>query len=445
MMKVVLYSDNEVINDLYVINLQIFVDAQVLVVSNVDSLKESLTSEVELIITLSQVEGRDAGAEVQTIMKDGSLQTPLLLIGEKSSIAHTHGVETLPGNLNLQLLIRTIAKMFNITAKDMAFKDLPDFYPIPIKILSNIDTAPCDIYLKMTRTKEEYAKIVDVGRSLSVKVKMYLQRGVETLYIPKDQRAVVANLASQRLNEKLQEKMTPDMAIDVVEQGFELIAEELSQNPQANEEMVKISKSCVSAVSSVINSVPKIKSLLQSLLENKSRFIYMHSVMTTYISNHIIKNISWGSEEHAEKVAFVLFFHDMFLIPVYNKYPEFKYEEDLIFNQVLDDKEKEIVLSHARMASEMIRNFPRMPMGADAILQQHHGMNGGVGFALEYQDDISPLAKVIIVAEEFVNIALKSKDEGTAITKDQVVSQLRTRFTRHTYKKIIDTLDNLQF
>lgn len=445
MMKVIVYSDNEVINDLYTINLQIFVDAEVTVVSEMPEMEEALKDDTNLVISLSMISGRDAGAEVKDLLSKKASKASMLLIGEKSSVAHSHGVETLPGNLNLQLLIRTIAKMFNITAKEMAFKDLPEFYPIPIKIFSNIDKAPCDVYLKMTRTKEEYAKIVDIGRSLSVKIKMYLQRGVETLYIPKDQRAVVANLASQKLNEKLQEKMSSEIAIDVVEQGFELIAEELSHNPQANEEMVKISKSCVSAVSSIINTVPKVKLLLQSLLDNKSRFIYLHSVMTTYVSNHIIKNISWGSDEHAEKVAFVLFFHDMFLIPIYNKYPEFKYEEDLIFNQVINDKEKEIVLAHARMASEMIRNFPRMPMGADAILQQHHGMNGGVGFALEYQDDISPLAKVIIVAEEFVNIALKSKDEGHSITKDQVVTQLRSKFTKHTYKKIIDTLDNLQF
>ncbi|GAB4012272.1 MAG: hypothetical protein Fur0010_07990 [Bdellovibrio sp.] len=445
MIKTLLFSDHDLINDLYSINLGIFVDAEVIVCPDEATFESCLTPDIQLIISLSQVGGKDAGLFALNKIKESASQAAFILIGEKSEIAHSEGVETLPGNLNLQLLVRTIAKRFAITAKDMALKDLPDFYPIPIKMFSSIESSPCDVFVKMTRQKEEYAKIASSGQNLVNKVKTYLYRGVDTLYIPKDQRVVLANLVSQALNKRLQQNLPSNQAIDVVEEGFEFIADQLSQNPKANEEMVKISQNCVKTVQSVIRSTPKIKALLQSLLENKSRFIYMHSVMTTYIANHIIRNISWGSDEHAEKVSFVLFFHDMFLIPVYNKYPDFKYEEDLIFNDTLSDKEKELVLNHARMASEMVRTFPRMPMGADAILQQHHGMNGGVGFALEFKDDISPLAKVIIVAEEFVNLALKAKDDGVSISIDSITNQLRARFTRHTYKKIIETLDSLQF
>lgn len=445
MIKLLLLSDHELINDLYVINLKIFIDAEVTLVDNLSKLNSFLNQSYDAVVSLSQVNGQDAGIVLSKALTEKGMKPFFVLIGEKSELANTDGIETMPANLNLQMLIRLLAKKFNVTAKDMASLKLPEFYPIPIKLFSGVDKSPCDVYLKMTKVKEEYAKVINTGGAAANKVKVYQARGIDTLYIPKDQRVEVVNLVSAGLSKRLEMKLPPDQAVAVVEEGFEFIAEKLSQDPKANEEMVKISQSCVGAIKGVIQSTPKLKSLLQSLLDNKSRFIYMHSVMTTYISNHIIKNISWGSDEHAEKVSFVLFFHDMFLIPVYNKYPDFKFEEDLIFNSVLSDKEKDIVLNHARMASEMIRTFPRMPMGADAILQQHHGMNGGVGFALEFKDDISPLAKVIIVAEEFVNIALKAKDEGKSLKTKDVIDQLRAKFTRHTYKKIIETLDTLQF
>ena len=132
-------------------------------------------------------------------------------------------------------------------------------------------------------------------------------------------------------------------------------------------------------------------------------------------------------------------------MPIYNKYPDFKYEEDLVFNDIIDDKDKDIVLNHARLASDMLKTFPRAPMGADTIAIQHHGMTNGVGFTMDFKDDVSPLSKIIIVSEEFVEQILKSKDSDETKVLQDHIEHLRKKFTRHTYKKIIDTLESIQF
>ncbi|MCR9206311.1 MAG: hypothetical protein NXH75_17145, partial [Halobacteriovoraceae bacterium] len=104
------------------------------------------------------------------------------------------------------------------------------------------------------------------------------------------------------------------------------------------------------------------------------------------------------------------------------------------------------VINHARLASEMVKTFPRCPMGADAIILQHHGTTNGMGFTLDYKDDISPLAKVLIIAEAFVEELIKEKNKGAIPPNiDMIIEVLRSRFTKHTYKKIINCLDTISF
>ena len=97
------------------------------------------------------------------------------------------------------------------------------------------------------------------------------------------------------------------------------------------------------------------------------------------------------------------------------------------------------------MASEMVKSFPRCPMGADAIILQHHGTSNGMGFAMEYKDDISPLAKVLIVSEAFVDELVEIRDNAQKVNLEEIIEKLRLKFTKHTYKKIINCLEDIAF
>ena len=99
------------------------------------------------------------------------------------------------------------------------------------------------------------------------------------------------------------------------------------------------------------------------------------------------------------------------------------------------------------MAADALIDYPRLPMGADQIILQHHGMTNGQGFAVNFKDDISPLAKVMIIAEGFTEELLRTL-EGTTeekLTKKEIIKALHVKFPRHTYKKIIETLSELKF
>ncbi len=447
MAQALLISNNEVLNDLYSLNLEVYVGTNVTVKANLEeSLKLlELNPNFNAIIVLALIDGEDAGKAVYEHCAKSGVEAPVIVIGVQSEVSKDE-VSVLPASYNVRALVRTVAKLLGITAKDMAESVVPDFYPIPVKLFYSMNKIPCQVFyrVKKNKTESDYIQIARKGDSLESGVRKYIDEGVNTLYVDKMFRLEFINTASEMIINRLEtEDLGLDEKIEVTEQGIEIVADSLFTDQKVTEEVINISKACIDSIGSVIESNHRLKNLLASLLANKTRYAYTHSILATYVSTHVIKNISWGGESHAEKISFVLFFHDIFLIPLYNKYPELKYEEDLLYNEKLSDKEKEIVLNHAKLAGQVVQDFPRCPMGADVLITQHHGMTGGEGFAVKYKDDISPLAKVIIVAEGFVEEMMKQVDESGSYAIADILSALKKRFSRHTYVKIIDTLESI--
>jgi HD-GYP domain-containing protein (c-di-GMP phosphodiesterase class II) len=446
MAQALLVSDHELLNDIYTMNFKAFLDVDVTIQKDVEQAFKllDLSDSIHLIVCISELGGKDIPLEVYNHLKETNLDIPLVVIGDKSETKNNDRVITLPGNFNIKKLIKTIADILGVTARDMINKIVPEYYPIPLKMFLNARTSPCEIFHKVSKSHidSEYIKFLEKDISIEGKMDKYLDLQIEKVYVLAQDRLTFVNMATAVLFDSLKNTTDPKEVVQVVEQGFEILADQLFHNPKVNEEMINISKSCVETIQGAVKQFPKFKKLIAQLLANKSGYLYSHSVMATYISNHIISEINWGSDEHAEKIGFVLFFHDIFLAPIYAKYPEAEYEEDLLFQDLLDEKEKEVVISHASLASDLIKSFPRSPMGADAIAIQHHGMTSGQGFAMQFKDDISPLAKVIIISEEFVNEMLRHKNDSE-ISVNNIVTHLRSKFPKHTYQKIIDHVEGI--
>lgn len=445
-----LISDHQLLNDLYHLNLKSYVD---LGLTNKSSLDDALKiielgAHGEIIITLSQIGGRDAAQEVVELLESKKMDIPVVVIGERSQVSNTASVHTLPANLNIQVLVKKCAEILGVTAKDMAKKSVAEFYPVPISLLEAFEASPCSIFVRTSRSpsSNEFVQILEKEASLKEKIEQYKEKGAINLYIPSSMRLSVTNEVSKVVVKMLDD---PNLAMEdrvkVTKQGYDLVGVLLGESEEVTPEVVEISKKCMESVSKVIKEVPKAKSLLLQMLENKTAYLYLHSVMGTYVAHHIVKEISWGTDEHADKLSFVFFFHDMFLAPIFARHPELQFEEDLVFQDHLSEKEKEVVINHARLSSEMVKTFPRCPMGADAIILQHHGTTNGMGFTLDFKDDISPLSKVMIISEAFVEELIRCKNEAKDPDLEVIKTTLYNRFTKHTYKKLIQCLDNISF
>ena len=203
-----------------------------------------------------------------------------------------------------------------------------------------------------------------------------------------------------------------------------------------NEETVGLAKKNIAAISETAKRNNQLSKLLERLTSNKASYLYKHTQILTYVSFHIIHNIDWGNSEQEEKISFIAFFHDLALENdeqcQINSTRELK-------NSTLSDEKKTLVEKHAQISAEYITKFPHAPMGADQIIRQHHGQLHGLGFSDNYGANMTPMAIVFIVAEEFTRMIIANPD----ITLEEILKELRVVFTTNRFLKFVEKLETI--
>jgi response regulator RpfG family c-di-GMP phosphodiesterase len=297
----------------------------------------------------------------------------------------------------------------------------------------------------MKNNKEEYHLLVSKGANANQSIHKLLAEGVDDIYVLSNDRLKMINFVSILLcNDVTDTKnKSTDEKQASIENSMNFVAASIVSN-DISPEILTLVNSCTKVMTEVITEIPSLKNLLKTVLNNKNGYIYTHSMLSAYVAAHIVKSVPWGGAIHIEKINFVLFFHDITLGPIYEKYPDFKMEEDLLFSGLLSEEEKELVINHARLSAELVSGLKRCPIGADLLIRQHHGVGNGSGFAAEFRDDISPLSKIIIVSEAFIDELFSKRNLGESVVISDIIKELKDRFSKHTYKKIIDTLNTLK-
>jgi HD-GYP domain-containing protein (c-di-GMP phosphodiesterase class II) len=383
---------------------------------------------------------------VEFIKKDG-LNIPIIAVGDLE--VYYKNLLIVQGTYNIQSIIRGAAKILNITAKEMAELEVPKYYPIEIKTFTFLKFAPVSLFLEIKKDDEKinYVKLANKGDSVEGILKRLEKEKIENIFVFSNERLAMVNCLSQILSEEIKNahNLSNEDKKEVLDRGFDFFISQFF-GPETSLEIIDLGKNCVSLVEEIVGEAPNLRSILKMFVSNKNNYGYKHSMIAAYVASHLIKNVPWGGSSHIEKINFVLFFHDIYLVPILNKYPHLKIEEDLLFNSELSVKEKEIVLNHARLSAEFVVTLKKCPMGVDLLIKQHHGMVNGTGFAIDFKDDISPLSKVIIIAEAFVTelIAFEGKEGMAAEFLPQIVMKLNEKFKRNTYTKIIKYLETLR-
>ncbi|MFA6236130.1 MAG: hypothetical protein WC635_02290 [Bacteriovorax sp.] len=448
--KTLIVSDNEILNQLYIINFEVYLATEATLVLSTQKAQELILTgqQFDLIITMNMINGLDSAAFLSDFLIDNDIKIPLLVIGNPSR--EIPDITIVQSSYHLKNLLSSSARLLGVTAKSMASMEVPEYFSVSTSFLIRLKDAPCPVYLQIKKSSDEptFVMVAKKGSNLNAVIKKFESEGIDNLFVNRQDRLLIINQISAVLCDfiKSTEKLGMTEKSAALEEGFDFVAKDFSQSPAATAEIINIANACTKVMQEMTKEAPGLKALLGILDNNKNGYIYTHSMLSAFIASHIVKHVSWGGEGHLEKINFVLFFHDIMLAPIYLQHPTLKYEEDLLFSEALSEKEKEIVLNHARLAAELIITYRRAPMGADLLIKQHHGMTNGVGFAIDFKDDISPLSKIVLISEAFVEEYMKGKDEDKDFQIDvkKIVQQLSDKFKKSTYKKIIETLETLR-
>lgn len=203
---------------------------------------------------------------------------------------------------------------------------------------------------------------------------------------------------------------------------------------------VGLSEKSTKIASITIDSVTK--SLSNGLLkEMKSIYSsdtpanYRKSFITLVLCISIAKKLSWVTPSNVKSLVLVSFFNDRLLIKDSMQFiiPG----RSLEISDYTDD-EKFMFLNHARLTADWAAKQKSMPPEVVRIIRQHHGSVQGIGSETVLNSQITKLAILFIVAEEFAMEILRNNDEKLNVIKS--LEGINARYKNKTVKDVIEAL-----
>lgn len=440
MKNILIISDVELLNQLYTTNFNVYLNSHVSLCQKFDEINSIVQSnKFDLIITLSNIEKEEVIPLICT------LKIPIIVVGENEKFKNQF--ISIKGYYDLKSILKESAKVLKITPQMMMEENVGNYFAFTISSLKFLKKTPVNLFLEIHKGNNEknYTLFLKENNPVTEMFAEFNNNGIEKIYVNAFDRLKFANAVSVAIIDHMSvnSKLSIEQKEEVIATSMNILAASLVSE-EVSPEIMNLVNQSTKLMGEVIVEVPTLTKLLKALLANKNGFVYTHSMVSAYVASFIVKKVPWGGESHIDKINFVLFFHDIALVPIYDKYPNYKTEEDLLFIDSISEEDKNLILNHARISAELITGMKKCPIGADLMIKQHHGISNGIGFATEYRDDISPLSKIIIISEAFVEELMSMKDKGESYNLELILEKLNERFPKHTYKKIIETLVSIK-
>lgn len=424
-----LVEDNDQLARFYKLNLKVWTGARVARVSTLKELETFLQKNKDIALIISK-------ASFTPVVKkyvdaDNLRDIGLISIGQES----VDGAIQIENGLNIKPVIQNAAKLLGVTAQDMANMVVPDFFPIDLECFSEVRSPACEIFIEKG---DGYEPLLAPDEPVDKESLERLQKaGHECVYVKKaDRLRMVTNITQEIVSNISPEVLNEKEEISAAEMANKLLHYKL-QKVGITDETIELSKKNIKAMARASKRYPKLSQLVGRLLSNKAGFLYKHSQILMSVCSHLMSGIDWCNEEQRKTMNFVAFFHDIALST--DEQAKIHSEKQLKAAK-LPEKEEALVNMHAQIAAELITKFPHAPMGADAIIRQHHGIIHGVGFSEHYSGNLSPLSIVFILAEEFTCHLIESEND---LKMPLIIKKMREKFPTQRFKKIIDILEEV--
>jgi response regulator RpfG family c-di-GMP phosphodiesterase len=437
-----LVENNPKVESFYMLNLATWLGLEIIPKKKAEfaiKLLETDAANINLIIVRTTIEKEESAKMIIDYLLEKGIKIPVIMIGPGKIIPGC--VAHVPNSLQLKIMIQSAAKALKITAKDMSEKVVPEYFPIPINYFKVIKRSVCPVYSQSIDDPKVYElRLNKMAEFNDVDISPMIQEGVTHLYVKKlDRLDFVNNVTSELITLLSSTDLSPDEELSAGDRNIELLSRKLL-SIGVTEETIKLANKNIDAMKKTVASNPNLAKLLKRLLSNKTSYLFRHTQILTYIGLHIIKNIDWGNPDQEDKISFIAFFHDIVL----ENDKQAQVKSTLELKTIpFEQAEKLLVERHAQMSAEFVAKFPHAPMGADQIIRQHHGTLNGIGFSEHFGNNVSPIAIVFIVAEEFTRIILKR--ETGPFDRTEMLRELKEEFPTSRFQKVIDLLQTITF
>ncbi len=291
-------------------------------------------------------------------------------------------------------------------------------HPIPIDELILNPKNFVDIFVQLSDAK--FVLVAKAGTSTAVdQLEKFKGKGVMYLYVkPEDYQSIVSQsvtMAGLAVGSKAVSNLSK---LSVIEEALGSVFREV-RDIGVNDQVVLHAKLVVEAAMTVLAGNPGLSLLVErfSTLTNTQA---KHSMLVSMVSAMLGQGHSWVKQSTLEKLALGGMLHDigMFKLP-----PELALKDP---SRMTHD-ETVLYKAHPEIGRQMLASVKGMPDDVLLCVYEHHEYSDGSGFPRGVKDFmISPLARVVSLANGFVNIVLGSGKALTTSSARKAVNEIET-------------------
>ncbi|MFT6071322.1 MAG: hypothetical protein ACJAT2_000504 [Bacteriovoracaceae bacterium] len=376
---------------------------------------------------------------VLNFIYDNELKCKVLVLGEFEAAGFEYA--HIPDRFKVSDFTTTVRKTLGISLEDLKEIRQGDYIPIEIQNFYVMNKAPCDTYIKLSRsTGDQYVKRIHSGDEFDKEgIKKYEAQGVTELYVPKDQKNLFLEAQLKQYLVSITDASKPEpILVELRSDAYE-INQTLIKNTGITEQMILMSQASVKAMVASVAHNKKLGSLLKNILNNKGSFAYKHSYLISVFASACMHKMEWSEdkqlEANIERMTFAAFFHDILLIE--EVHIRIRNKVDL-YQAKLEGKEKELVLEHANKMASLVHEMKFAPRGAEQIIREHHGARNGIGYSEVYSSNLGAMSIMFIVLEDFVSSLLDFKENKQSIK--EIIEVMVESYPLPSYKKVIKAL-----
>lgn len=437
MSQTILIEANKDLKKLFSINLQTLLATDVI---ERDDAQDALAllkilPQISLVITRANIGDEESAKILFNYIKSQGLKTSLIVLGTCPDIAHE--VLCLQDPISWEIVIREAASRLGVNL-DTTKKIKADYVAVSLHYFYEITRTPCDIFIRIKKGRDEFQYVKRIHQKDifdKETIKKYELQGLEEFYVSQEYIQYFTNFVTNELVTKLERN---DLALEerilTTSYAHEIVRDRLQQL-EIDQACIELSETSVNSMVRSVKSSPQVASLIKFLFSNKVSYPYQHSHLLALICHYILSKQSWYRTEHLHILSFASFFADTNLKTI--KQMRISSNRELEVSD-LNEEEKEQVRYHARDAVNILDHHPEATEYIKTVLLQSHGTLDGVGFADHPSEELHPLSKVFIIADQFVKILLNPE---LPIDKKEILNLMSKRYQGESYKKIMKALE----
>jgi translation initiation factor 2 beta subunit (eIF-2beta)/eIF-5 len=390
---------------------------------------------VDLIITKNKIAGENTAVIIYKFLKSHQMDIPMIVLGECAELSGK--ALSLIEPTSWEVLIKHAGQLLGVTEDTIRHKVKPNFIPISINYFFEINHTPCDVYIRVKNNHLEYKFIKRLNEQDSFThedIRKYQAQGLRDFYIPKDYQQYFVTFVTNSIVNRLETELSLEDRLTTNSRAIEIVREHL-QKVGFSHDISELAESNIKSMIDTIKEAPKFANLIRLLFSSKISYAYQKAHLACVFGNFILSKQSWYEERHLSIFTYLSFFADITLKS--NKQMQINSQEELEASDLSLD-ETNAVLNHAKNASRLLSDFPGTSDYLELVVLQHQGKVDGVGFAVDPDQDIHPIARVFLISDAFVKIML---DPNGPKNKKDILTILYMQFSSPSYHKIIKALE----